>query len=273
MNASVALVSAVNLMISNPHVSHEEIKTGDKAIDGLIADIAEGRRDRAIDNIADITNFSGQRKIARTPAQFVDRLLNCTPIAGSMKAFVGEYSFSVMWVCGETKYRTIFDSLHARPYLEVLLQDERLLSEPVFAPAPPVPPRAGAAPDPLSPPLALLNKVAAVAISGGGTLPIPMRSSGSVRLYRRDVSAKVSIVERDEEGAAPFADVTREAFQKVGRPTGFSCVSGKYLGTCTFNFARPGVGLKVEIGASAGTINFIDYTWQTSEQNKRDAAR
>jgi hypothetical protein len=116
---AVFAVAASLASVSSSDVQPISIATGDHAIDALVSDIAAGRRAQAIVRIAYVTS-TGEKRLVRTPTQFVDRLLKCTPLAGSVKPIYGQMT-QVTWACGGIKYRAVFEFNDTKPYIVVML--------------------------------------------------------------------------------------------------------------------------------------------------------
>lgn len=250
-------------------VRNAAVITGQSAIDSLIADISERRRDRAIARVSDVITVTGRSRIVRTPAQFVDRLLGCVSVPSSVRQ-VGRDYFQIDWVCGKKKYFAYLDADFMKPYIVVMLEDEITAMEPVYAPAPPLP-----GPDRHVPPsLELINSIAGSLLTADqGAVRYKANPQTSVSLARRDRSHNVVVYERDELGPGAIAPITRAAFDRVGKPVSFECVQERYGGTCKFIFDRPGVALTCWIGTYDGVLNAIRFVWETSEQNLLDAKK
>lgn len=270
MSATATLLSLLCLGIApcgedQPSV----VKTGNRTVDFLIADIAERRRGQAIDRISGVSSVTGRNQIVRTPAQFVDRLLGCTTIQSSAKT-LGKYYFRVEWLCGGKRYFADFDTLHTRPYVEVMLEDESTAKMPAVAPAPPLP-----GPDRHVPPAKeFIDTIArSLMVDEHRRLLAWMKSDTIVSLARRDNSNNVDVYEREDLGPAAISPIVEASFKRVGKPVSFECAQERYGGTCKFLFDKPGVALTCWIGAYSGRINAIRFTWQTHKQDLLDRAK
>ena len=210
------------------------------------------------------------KRLVRTPTQFVDRLLRCVPLAGSAKPIYGRM-IQLMWSCGGAKYSTVFESKVAKPYIVVMLEDQAMIAmravTPPRAPAPPIAvPQGSFSTSPYSPPLALLNTIAASAVSGKfDRVRGIIRPQTNIRVGRRDLAAKVTIDQLDDDGLKAFVSLTQVVFRKVGRPIGFNCKSEQYSGTCEFMFKDSRSVLSAVVGARNDAVNYVSYTWVVAE--------
>lgn len=245
------------------------VKTGQRAVDLLIADLAERRRDQAIARISDVTTVAGRTQIVRTPTQFVDRLLGCIPIKNSTSS-LGRDNYRVEWLCSGKKYFADFDAAHEKPYITVILEDEVTAKEPVYAPAPPA-----SGPDRHLPPTRdLIDLIAGSVLAGDYDVVRAMMSARTiVSVARLDKSRNVLVYESEELGPSAILPMVAESFEHVGKPVSFECSQERYGATCEFRLPRPGVALTCWIGAYNGRLNAIRFVWKTPEQDILDAAK
>lgn len=178
--------------------------TGDAAVDALVDDIAQGRRDAAVARISSIETITGMERLVTTPAQFVDRLLGCKGASVKYRpAFV-----TVKWTCPDGVYQSLFDATWRPPYITVaeFMDAKRiaLMSDPnrkvVAPPAPPPLPPGPAAPLPVPSFNAAALFVNAVRGDEPENFAALFRPDARVSSSRRDLVAKVNVTELDGEG-------------------------------------------------------------------------
>lgn len=239
--------------------------TGDAAVDALVDDIFEGRRDAAVARISSIESITGLPRLVTTPAEFVDRLLNCSPRATD-KVVAGMPT--VDWTCADGPYRTAFDSTSSAPYLIVAEFADpariEMLARPLVAPPPPIaaPPSPSAQPANVGPSstamhllLEALHKRNAKSFAG------LVGPETRVTFGRRDAAAGVTVAESDDVGPAAFAAQFATALDRVGPVASVDCHIESAAGFCTVRARTPRTGMVIMVSGNGETIRSVAMTF------------
>jgi hypothetical protein len=270
VNAAAALIILLGLGIT-PQADRriQDDTTGNKAVDHLIKDLQRERREQAIARVSEVTTTTGKTQLVRTPTQFVDRLIGCE-FLGDKTKLVGKGIYLTEWSCGTSKYWAYLDNYRGGPYIEVELDDENTRRQATPAPAP-----ARRDGDKHSAPsLEFINAIADSLLSKEyKSVRTWMKEQAIVSIRRRDRSKNVVVVESEGTGKGAISPIAAALLERLGQPVSYQCEQDEYGGSCRFHFDRPGVELNCVIGAYNGAINFIQFVWETPEQNILDAAK
>lgn len=269
MRVAVALIAILAGMLAESACAQNvSFKSGDDRLDALVADISAGKRDGAIARISSIESLSGERSLATTPSQFVDRLSGCRPDGQAKDVGFGNMKMiQVVWACSSARYVTVFDTQYAKPYITVgNFEDEAVWKARLAGPrvAPPMPPLMPYKPGPPEPVMsdadniALMKSAFSTLMTGDyGKARDLISSSARITFGRRDPVARVTIVELEGVGPDAFVEQGKRAVAKMGKPVTIDCVTN----SCRFAFSSKDRILIVIAGVTRGKISNIQYLY------------
>jgi hypothetical protein len=93
-------------------------RTGHPRVDAFIADLAAGRREAALAKVHGMESASGEPNVVATPAQFVDKLLQCSYLS-VRRPTIGPPMYDITWRCPDGDYRSLIDPDWRPPRLTV----------------------------------------------------------------------------------------------------------------------------------------------------------
>ena len=88
-----------------------------------------------------------------------------------------------------------------------------------------------------------------------------------VTFGRRDVAARVTVTESDDEGPDAFAAQFATALERVGRVASVDCHIESAFGFCTVRSRTPQTGVVIMVSGSGETIYSVAMTFVSPSKN------
>ncbi|MEQ1498510.1 MAG: hypothetical protein ABL914_07595 [Novosphingobium sp.] len=253
--------------------------------DKLLDALERHDRQAAIHRVLAIESISGRPQPVATPAEFVDRIIDCK-ITQRQKRTAYNPHMQVDWQCPDGKYRALLFEDKNGPFVVVaeFWDPKRMAAE--FdengnrRPLGVVPPMPIGSLQPRSlpqPPSAADRKVVdgfGQALFGGtlGGLSAQVSPTVKVTLGRRDMVHNVTRVEEVGEGAEALARILPIARGKVAGTLVLTCKTEEQSGSCALKDQPTTQVLVASITLRDGLIQRVDFLYVNPQTLREDAA-
>ena len=251
--------------------------------DKLLDALAKHDRVEALRRILSIESLSGRPQPVSTPAEFVDRIINCQ-IAAQERRTSYAPQMQVDWSCPDGRYRAWLFETPNKPFVVVgeFWDPKRMAAEfdeqgkprlrRLAPPAPPRMPLASPPPD-VPPDRGVVARFGQVLEAGKpGALLTHVLPGAKVTLYRRDVVHSVSLVEETGQGPDALARILPIARSKVELELELTCKVVGQLGSCTLESDVGDYYLVALFSMQGSTIGRVEFFYFNPRTIRQDAA-
>lgn len=251
----------------------------------LLEALAKHDRPEALRRVLSIESLSGRKQPVATPAEFIDRIVDCKITKTERKSgFLP--NTQVDWLCNDGKYRAWVFEDKSGPYVVIaeFWDPKRMAAEfdgegkmrPIrLAPPPPIIPSTSNPPPPPPAPIdtTVLNAFG-VAMSGGNTAGMASSISPNVKvvLGRRDVAHQVTRVEDQGEGPEALTRALAAGRSKVGKQLVASCEDKGPFGSCVLKDEAAGQILIAMVWMHGSVIDRVDFLYANRQSVMEDAS-
>lgn len=251
----------------------------------LLEALAKHDRSAATQRILSVESLSGRRQPVATPAEFVNRIIDCKITATELKnAFLP--NTQVDWQCPDGKYRAWLFEDKSGPFVVVaeFWDPKRMAAEfddqgkmrqaRVAPPPPPILPSPSAPPPPPVPMDIKVLNAFGDAMSRGNAAGLKTNISLTVKvtLGRRDVAHQVTRVEDQGEGPEALARALATGRSKVSNGLVPSCEDKGPFGSCVLKDEVRGQILLAMVWIHGSTIERVDFLYANRQSVLEDAA-